>query len=83
MLNKERWSKMTTLEIMINAYENLSLENKAYADKHLPTFDEQYDYYLNHWTNEDKDSDWAMSLTIDTFIMWFNGLANDTYGLRD
>ena len=74
---------MTTLEIMTNKYEALEPTTKAYADKHLPTFDEQYDYYLNHWTNEDKDSDWAMTQTINTFIMWFDGLANNTYGLRD
>ena len=74
---------MTTLAIMINTYENLSDEAKAYADTHLPTFDEQYDYYLNHWTNEDRDTDWAMAQTLDTFIMWFNALSRNTYGLRD
>ena len=74
---------MTTLEIMINKYEALEPTTKAYADKHLPTFDEVYDRNLNHWINPAKNIEWAMEKTIAEFTMWFDGLATNNYGLQD
>lgn len=73
---------MTTLEIMMNAYEALTPEKKAYAEKALPTFDKWYDYNLNHWTNPAKDSKVAMIRTIDAFTAWFEAIAKNTYGLN-
>ena len=74
---------MTTLDIMINTYENLDKVSKDYADKYLPKFDTWFEYNLNHWTNPTKDIQIAMAKTIDEFTMWFNALANNTYGLQD
>ena len=72
---------MTTLETMINKYEALDATTKAYADKHLPTFEVVYENNLNHWTNPLHDIEWSMDKTIKTFILWFDSLANNTYGL--
>ena len=74
---------MNTLDIMINKYEALDTNAKAYADKHLPKLDTWFEYNLNHWTNTTKDSEYAMTKTIAEFTAWFDGLANDTYGLQD
>lgn len=74
---------MTTLDKMINTYEALDTNAKDYADKYLPTFETWFEYNLNHWTNPTKDNDIAMTKTIAEFTAWFEGLANDTYGLQD
>jgi hypothetical protein len=74
---------MTTLDIMINTYEAMPQDKKDYADKYLPKFENWYNYNLNHWTNPTKDINLAMAKTIDEFIMWFNALANNNYGLQD
>ena len=74
---------MTTLDIMINAYEALDNNAKEYADKNLPDFDIRYEQNLNHWTNPTNDVEVAMDKTIAEFTMWFNAIANNNYGLRD
>lgn len=72
-----------TLADVADAFANLTEDMQEWANANIPTVEQKYEYYRNHWSFRGDHGKVNVSRAINDTYSAFVALKENTYGYRD